>query len=412
MRITFLTLKIDLVKGGGANRGLDIKLRSLQARGHNVRLLTIFPERNLLPPEGVPYPVESVPCPDRTFRALQSFVVDVLKKNEARTDVYHIDGVTSLWAGGMYRKNGGRVPVAAYLSTYTEAMNLLTYEPPELADGLWPWLQFHIDVRMVWIKNWLWAKTVGLAFARHLDLVFVPSPTSGEHYARFGFPANRIEVMPEFIDAKHFRAEQFPTQPYPSAFGTDRPFRLLHVGRLMRMKGVDLLIRAVSALRHSGKNIEVTILGDGPQLERLKRLTNELAANDGVIFAPWVEEEQLSPFYSACDAFVHSCRFPEPLGRTMIEAMFFARPIVTAEDTGSAWAAGNAGITARMGSAADLERVLAELYDHPQRLAELSAATKARVAFFDVERWAEKLEQFLTRLTSAQTDTSGVSRSS
>lgn len=401
MRITFITLKIDIVVGGGANRGLDMKLRSLRARGHDVRLITVFPELNRLPPEGAPYPVEAAPCANRGFRALQEHVVSIMKQNETRTDVYHIDGTTCLWAGGMYRKAGGRVPVAAYLSTYMEALNLLTYEPPDPSKGIGSWLRFHLDVRMVWLKHRLWVKTLGLPIARHLDLVFVPSPVTGEHYARFGFPADRIAVMPEFIDPGHFHPDAFRSEPFPSSFGSDKPFRLLHVGRLLRMKGVDLLIQAVAGLRRDERNVTATILGGGPQLERLKKLAETLGIDDAVTFLPWTEESDLSPAYAACDAFVHPCRFPEPLGRTIIEALFFGRPIVTSEHTGSAWAAGDAGVTAKMGSADDLKRALAELYGHPGRLTELSHAAPARVDFFDVRRWTITLEESLARLHDA-----------
>lgn len=398
MRITFITLKIDLVGGGGANRGLDIKLRSLRKRGHDVRLITIFPELNRLPPEGVPYTIEAAPCSDRSVRALQRHAVSLLKQNEYRTDIYHIDGVTCLWAGGMYRKQGGKIPTAAYLSTYTEALNLLPYETPDPKKGIWPWIKFNIQIRMVWLKHWTWAKLVGLRAARHLDLIFVPSPTTGERYSRFGFPADRIEVMSEFIDPSHFHAEAYHSENFPSSFSKERPFRLLHIGRLMRMKGVDILIKAVAELRESGKNVTATILGDGPQKERLQNLVRSLGVEDGIVFSPWTEESNLAPAYAACDAFVHSCRFPEPLGRTIIEAMFFERPIITTANSGSAWAAGDAGVSSISGSVADLKRVIAELYANPERLKELSSATESRVKFFDVDRWTEILEHHLKKM--------------
>jgi glycosyltransferase involved in cell wall biosynthesis len=398
MRITFITLKLDIVVGGGANRGLDIKLRNLHALGHDVRLITIFPELNKLPSEGVPYPIEAAPCADRTFTALQQHVVAILKQNESRSDVYHIDGTTCMWAGGMYHKAGGPIPTVVYLPTYAEALNLLTYEPPDISKGLFPWLKFNIDVRMVWLKHWLWAKWVGLGYVRHLDRIFGDSPVLCANYARFGFPKHLLETMPEFVDASHFLHKDVRGATMPDAFGTDRPFRLLHVGRLLRMKGVDLLIKAVVRLRREGRNVTATVLGDGPQLERLQKLAENLGVKEAITFLPWTDETKLAPVYAACDAFVHPCRFPEPFGRTILEALFFDRPIVTSVGTGSAWVAGNAGVSARMGSMDDLVRVLADLYDNPKRLAELSAAAPERVEYFDVHRWTRVLETELQRL--------------
>jgi glycosyltransferase involved in cell wall biosynthesis len=75
--------------------------------------------------------------------------------------------------------------------------------------------------------------------------------------------------------------------------------------------------------------------------------------------------------------------------------MFFGRPIITSAGSGSAWAAGEAGATATQGDAKDLERVICELHDHPERLKEMSRHTSERVAFFDHEAWART---FVTQL--------------
>ena len=398
MRITFITLKIDIVVGGGANRGLDIKLRSLQARGHEVKLLTIFPELNRLPPEGVPYSVLAEPCKDRGFRALQKHAVSLLTQYENQTDVYHIDGTTCMWAGGMYRKAGGSVPTVVYLPTYAEALNLLPYEAPDPFKGFMPWLKFHIDVRMVWFKHWLWAKFVGIKYIHHLDKIFGDSPVLCENYVRFGFPKDKFEVMPEFVDASHFLDKDVQGSAIPDVFNAERSFHLLHVGRLLRMKGVDLLIQAVAGLRRGDRNVTATVLGNGPQLERLQKLAQKLGVKAAVTFLPWTEESALAPTYASCDAFVHPCRFPEPFGRTILEALFFHRPIVTTEHSGSAWVAGNAGKTIKMNNAADLERVLAELYDHPPLLKKLLNAAPERVAFFNHDHWTRVLEQSLQKL--------------
>lgn len=401
MRIIFITLKIDIVVGGGANRGLDIKLRTLQEFGHDVRLVTLFPELNRLPAEGVPYPVEAAPCADRAFPALQKHVVQFLQQHETEADIYHIDGTTCLWAGGMYRQAGGRVPTVAYLPTYAEALNLLPYEAPDPRKGLWPWAHFHFIVRLQWMKHWSWAKTVGLPFARHLDRIYADSPVLGENYARFGFPKDRIEVIPEFVDASRFVTDETRPAPFPTTFSAERPFMLLHAGRLLHMKGVDLLIRALADLRNSGRHIHAVLLGDGPQRERLERSARELNVSDTLIFSAWSEEHELARAYAACDAFVHPCRFQEPFGRTILEALFFSRPIVTTEGSGSAWVAGPAGVTAKMNSAKDLTRVLADLYDHPTKLAVLASAAPERVAFFDHKKWTRVLEESLLKLHNA-----------
>lgn len=401
MRIVFLTLKLDLAAGGGANRGLDVKLRGLQNLGHDVSLITIFPELNRLP-DNLPYRVLTAPCADRTYPAVQRHVIATLRAHEASADVFHIDGSTCVWGGGMYRAEGGLVPTVAYIPTYTEAINLLTLEAPDPTKGLVPWLTFHVQVRLQWLKHFFWAKTVGLRAARKLDAVFGDSPILISHYVNFGFPAERMHVMPEFVDEERFRQTSVAPESVPASFGPQRPFRLLHAGRLLKMKGVDLLIRAIADLKKDGRNVTLTLVGDGPQRERLERLADQLGVREAITFDPWTDENGLPRAYAACDAFVHPCRFPEPFGRTVLEALFFDRPVVTTSGSGSEWVAGNAGIAVRMNSMVSLRDALADVYDNPSRLTACSAAAFERVRFFDHRAWTKKLADHLTVLVSSK----------
>lgn len=58
------------------------------------------------------------------------------------------------------------------------------------------------------------------------------------------------------------------------------PFRIVHVGRLIEWKRVDLLIEAAEEVRKLGSNIELVIIGDGPErvkLEEFSRTFKELS---------------------------------------------------------------------------------------------------------------------------------------
>lgn len=62
------------------------------------------------------------------------------------------------------------------------------------------------------------------------------------------------------------------------------PYRIIHIGRLVKWKNVDLLIKAYYRLKLKNKNYELVIIGDGEEKETLKHLTKELGLDNDVLF--------------------------------------------------------------------------------------------------------------------------------
>lgn len=59
---------------------------------------------------------------------------------------------------------------------------------------------------------------------------------------------------------------------------------LIFVGRLVEKKGVQYLIRAMSILRETMPDLQLTIVGDGPDRQKLTHLTRELRLSDNIEF--------------------------------------------------------------------------------------------------------------------------------
>jgi glycosyltransferase involved in cell wall biosynthesis len=64
----------------------------------------------------------------------------------------------------------------------------------------------------------------------------------------------------------------------------DHPLKLTYFGRLTAYKGVDLCIRAVANARRARSNVTLDIIGEGEELETLRRLTDTLKAGEYVAF--------------------------------------------------------------------------------------------------------------------------------
>lgn len=106
---------------------------------------------------------------------------------------------------------------------------------------------------------------------------------------------------------------------------SDSGRRVIAAGRLIPLKGFDLLLRAVARVHQPALPVQLTILGQGPEETALRRLASELGIAAQVRFLGF----QANPFayYRSADAFVLSSRF-EGMPNTLIEAMACRVPVI------------------------------------------------------------------------------------
>ncbi len=91
--------------------------------------------------------------------------------------------------------------------------------------------------------------------------------------SRIGRPGGIVRVVPNGVAASEFE----PVQPMPDA--TD----LVTVGELRQIKGIDVLIEAVAALRARG--VTATIVGQGPDEAPLRALVQQRGLDAAIRFA-------------------------------------------------------------------------------------------------------------------------------
>ena len=100
---------------------------------------------------------------------------------------------------------------------------------------------------------------------------------------------------------------------------------ILGVGRLEPQKGFDLLIRAFAQVRAAGADLDLVILGAGPDLEALQSLASGLGIA-GQVFFPGFSANPY-PYFRAARQFVLSSRF-EGMPTVVLEAMTLGVPTV------------------------------------------------------------------------------------
>jgi glycosyltransferase involved in cell wall biosynthesis len=187
-------------------------------------------------------------------------------------------------------------------------------------------------------------------------------------------PDNRNERLPDEANAPRFEA----------FFANDGPV-VLYFGKLIRNKGVQLLLEAVRELK-----VMTVIVGFGDQRAEL-----EATAPDWVLFTGPLEHRHLVHLLPAVDVAVVPSIFPEAFGMVAAEAAAAGCPPLVARHSGLAEVA--AGIEAEYppelrhlvgfenGNVADLTAKLYELLElAPERRTALGVAARRAV----VDRWS------------------------
>jgi glycosyltransferase involved in cell wall biosynthesis len=160
-----------------------------------------------------------------------------------------------------------------------------------------------------------------------IDLFFPLSLSTKSEHVRFGFEKNKMEVVPNMIDPNFV----------PSNFEFNRDdsgkYNLLYIGRLREVKGVEYLIRS---LTHLPSEIVLKIVGDGRRREHLHKISNNIGVDERVNFVGKVPHSKMPDIYKQADLFVHPGIWPEPFGRTILEAMQVGLPVVATNIGGPA----------------------------------------------------------------------------
>ena len=107
------------------------------------------------------------------------------------------------------------------------------------------------------------------------------------------------------------------------------------VGRLFRKKGVDVLLRAMAAVRKAVPNSHLRIVGEGPERAALERLAGELRLPaESVSWHGFVRREDLDALLG--DAWLQAVPsvYEEPFGMVTIEAMMRGTAVVASNSGG------------------------------------------------------------------------------
>jgi glycosyltransferase involved in cell wall biosynthesis len=242
----------------------------------------------------------------------------------------------------------------------------------------------------LWRHKWAYR-----LLAQRTQLVVTVSDALAEHYrTTYGYWAPTIRTIRNGVDTEKFS----PTADRASAkaaLGLAGLSPVIgSVGRLVPVKGYDVLLRAAALLVRQRPDARFLLIGDGPEKTNLQALARQLGLENHVHFAG--EQADVVPFYRAMDLFVSSSH-SEGISNVILEALACGVPVVGTEVGGTPEIlrlAGAAGNLVKPNDPDALAQVITDCLADPQALEHRRIAARETICkHFSLNRMVENYEE-------------------
>jgi len=191
-------------------------------------------------------------------------------------------------------------------------------------------------------------------------------------------PDVAIEVIPNGVDMDQFR----PAEAREGAR------TILTVARLVPRKDIATPIHAVALLAKEFPDVRLIVVGDGPEAEPLRLLSQSLGVAERVEFRRYVAREKIAEVYREADVFMlTSAR--EGMSNTVLEAIASGLPIMASADALAGITAPGASVVAP-GDARAAAAAAAEFFRDSQRREAAARASREAAAAYTWQATAGK----------------------
>jgi glycosyltransferase involved in cell wall biosynthesis len=179
----------------------------------------------------------------------------------------------------------------------------------------------------------------------------------------------------------------------------------MFLGRMTKLKGGDVLIRAVAeAAQREGVRIQLTMAGDGPQRAAWELLARELGV--ACRFTGWVDEEGREELLGEASLLAVPSVWPEPFGLVGLEAARAGVPAV-AFDVGGIREWLKDGVNGLLADASppdhrSLAAALVKALSSPEGLGRMAAAARRVASEMSLQKHLDILEGIFHQAVSAR----------
>lgn len=291
--------------------------KELEKKGHEVYIFTPGSKKDKAEnkDERVHYFTSASfrPYPDYRI-SLFPFPSAVKRAREIRPDIIHSHGIATTGLAAINCAHELKVPaIASFHTMVPEATHYLTKNEGMqkiLEDVAWKYLRWYYGF---------------------FDTVLVPSRYAEDMLRRKGI--SNTMVLPSGIDLEAFGSGD--GEGVRKKHGLGKKKIILHVGRLVMEKNLDLLINEAHSIINKQPNARFLVVGKGPSEEYYKNAVKMKGLAEYFIFAGFVEKEALPDYYAAADVLAFPSRF-DTQGIVVLEAMAAGTPVVVPKKSAAA----------------------------------------------------------------------------
>ena len=204
----------------------------------------------------------------------------------------------------------------------------------------------------------------------------------------------KIEVIPCGVDLSLYRKKD--AVGLKRSLGLEQCFVVGFCGRLVREKGIDILLEAFAGI---GNGCKLLIIGDGPYRQSITRRIDILKIRDRCVFAGKVSAEDMPEYLNCLDCLVlpsvTTSSIKEQFGRVLTEAMACGVAVIGSSSGEIPNVIGGAGIVFPEKDAGQLRAALVSLKENQALRNEYAHKGLRRAAeCFSDEVMAEKTYRF------------------
>ncbi len=313
MNILMITNDFPPLKGGVASFLHNLCVQ-LERNGHSVRVLTfsVTPE-DWKEDKTAPYRIYRCRAP-RRLSALITIYNSLLHCLKDRIDVVFIGHFMTAHALGALLLN---MLLSIPYVILIHGLDLVTFLSKSRLDSL-----------------------ISRALLKRASMLMANSQFTKDEILKTGYGnPDRIGVVYPGVDVQEFRPD-IESDGVTSRFGLLGRRVLLTIGRLVKRKNHESILRALPGVIEMFSDTVYLIVGQGREEGHLRRIVKELELEDHVIFGGYVDQKDLPSCYFACDVFVMPSDIVEGsfegFGIVFLEANACGKPVIGSNISGVA----------------------------------------------------------------------------
>ena len=183
---------------------------------------------------------------------------------------------------------------------------------------------------------------------------------------------------------------------YKKIVKNNRKLKKISVGRLSKEKGYDVIIKALNKLKT--KNFSLTILGEGPEKEKLKTMIKNYNLQKKIKLVGF--KRNTSKYYKKANLFINASHF-EGFPNSVVEAISHNLPVICSNSKGGIKEIilnGKGGDLFKVNDANQLSKKIASYYKDPKKLNKKLILSRNNIKKYSISEHVKKYQNIFDNI--------------